>query len=608
MKMLKNFLLLGCLMFCTSLFAKGGDDVGNGGFAYKQSVIILKMATSALEDKIRVSTLKDLVDYPERRAILEDTLAYDNLEKLSKKNQYRGGKKLAMNYIVNPATVIVLKSYFEAFMGRTDSELEEASLEVQKRLLHEASHIWGYKEADSEKFAVAFLKNINTPPPADENRPSDITIGDFCSCINGKSESTKTCDKFCATKPVINEPILYVNTLLGEESLGKFGSLYNWCTVMLSGDQTTPQCSLQATNGQERTYIPVNIASGSNSFTANIITLSKYKTWDLKLVETKTGSYAKSASFQVKRIDPDISNLPVRKLKVMPVNQYTCLIYGGKVDSQGNVIRTSSVKSFYYFQAIENPRPMPPVGDGVRAIVCHDEQLHPGDDSIEYGRLDTISDYVRFWDVRDMLFATPPRENKLPINKILETRLLDEFGISTTIDLFRMLRFLTRPTIDEASLGYVLLPFYDQNNETNYCPTQKNYTDNNPLLNLLGDYLGDTEALYLAEKEAEVISDGINYRTIYGTVLVRESLINKFGFYIENGLKKMLTEEAKHAGKTIYYYGPVSNTADPLTKGSRKLFTIRSANEINGDVPRGLDLSEKTSDKRIGCIPKGAEL
>lgn len=610
MKLTKSFLLLVSLLISTSLFAReGGDDAGNGGFAYKQSIAILKLATTALEEKIRLSTLKDLVDYPERRLILQDTLSYDRLSKLYDENQHRGGRKLAMNYIVNPATVVILEPYYIAFMGRVPSEMEEASLEVQKRLLHEASHIWGYKEADSEKFSIAFLKNIESPPVEESKRPSDIAIGDICSCINGRSELTKSCDKFCAEKPVSDQPILYVNTILGAESTMKFGNLYNWCTVQLNGDMTSPQCALQTIDGESSVSIPVSISPGSNSFRANVLMLARYRTWNLKLVETKTGSNAQTGQFQIKRKDPGSSNIPVRKIKIMPINQYTCMSYGGRLDSAGNVIRTTFVRLFYYFQSIDTPAPIPPVGGNRQSqIVCHDEQLHPGNDSVEYVRLERLVDHVRLWDLSDIFFKASSENGNLKINKVLEDRLADEFGMpGTSLNLFRSLSFLTRPNF-QAPLGYVLIPFNNPETEISYCPTSNEYNGNLPLLNLLGEYMADTEALYVAEKEAETIQDGTVYKTIYGTMLVRENVINKYGFYIENGQKILITEEIKHSGRTIYYFWPTSNTTDPLTQAGRKLFVVRTPDTLNGIAPAKLSSMERTSDKRIGCIPKGVEL
>ena len=603
MKLTKNFLLLVTLLMSTSLFARGGDDVGNGGFAYKQSVRILKMATASLEDKIRDSYLKDLVDHPERRAILQDTLGYEDLDKLSKKNHYRGGRKLAMNYIVNPPTVIVLKSYFEAFMGRTDSELEEASLEVQKRLLHEASHIWGYKEEESEKFAIAFLEAPGNV------RHSDITIdqGSVCSCLNGKSDIINNCASFCAIKPKTSQPTLYVNAILGEATANNplLGSLYKWCNVQLSNDETSPQCSLVATDGENEVTLPVTISPRtSNSFSANIISLEKNRTWILKLVETKTGSEAQSKEFQIIRSNPIDEN--IRKINVMPVNQYTCMNYGGKQDPGGAIYRTGFVRLYYYFQAIETPAPVPPAGGNRQSmVVCHDEQLRPGHDSAEYERLERIVDHVNLWDLSDMYFKHVPAAGKLMINKILDDRLADEYGIvGSDLNLFKSLSFLSRPNF-QSTLGYVLTPFTNTGTGKSFCPTADEYNRDIPLFNLLSEYMGDTEALYVAESEAETVMNGNDYKTFYATMLVSETIINQYGFYIENGLKIKATELAKNT-KTIYYYWPISASQDPMNKGSRRLFTLRTPSSLNGSAPSGVD-SSYSSDKRIGCIPKGAE-
>ena len=121
------------------------------------------------------------MNLPARRLILQNTLGYDDLKKMPNTNRNRGSKKLAMDYVINPASVIVLKPYFEAFMGKTDGELEASSIEVQKRLLHEASHIWGYNESAAEEFAVAFLADADKP----EVRPTNqIEIkSDFTSII-----------------------------------------------------------------------------------------------------------------------------------------------------------------------------------------------------------------------------------------------------------------------------------------------------------------------------------------------------------------------------------------------------------------------------------------
>jgi hypothetical protein len=605
MNSIKNFVIIVLLINTSSVFAKGGDDVGNGGFAYKQSVNILKMAAAALEVKIKDSTLKDIVEFPERRIILQDTLGYDDLEKLSKKNQSRGGKILAMSYIVNPPTVIVLKPYFDAFAGKTDTELEDASLEVQKRLLHEASHIWGYNEEAADKFSVEFLNDVSVG----EKRPTNqIDIkSNFCSCLNGKSDLISDCDDLCSQKPVTSTPVLYLDTILGDEILHnpKLGNLYNWCNAQLSGDVTTPQCFLNATDGVTVIdTIPVTINKNSNSLSANIQSLSLNKTFILKIIEGKTGSNAQSREFQLRR-KKQASNPPDRNgaLKTTPIKQYTCISYGGRLDSNGDVIRDSYSRVFYYFAANETPPPMPPSRSGLSQVVCHDEQTYPGNDSIMYPRLELVPQHFEAWDKFDMRFISLPENfGKLTIHKILEGRLFDDYNISTTIDLFRLVRYPSGPT-SNTPLAYIMLPFINQNTGRSFCPGSNN-SSGDPLLQILSEYMGDTEGLYLGEKEAEVIREGANQNVIYGTMFTNETILKNYGFMIENGLKARANEDTLHT-HTIYYYWPVNDTQDPLVQGNRKLFTVRNPDQLNGNVPTGIPSSLRTSDKRIGCIPKG---
>ncbi|MBC7714707.1 MAG: hypothetical protein H7177_15280 [Rhizobacter sp.] len=610
MKLIKSFFIAAVLISSVSVFAKGGDDAGNGGFAYAQSIKILKMATAALEEKIQDSQLQDLVDHPERRTILQDTLAYEKIRKLYLWNLYRDRKKLEMDYDVNPPRVTVTKAYYVAFESKTGTELEDASLEVQKRLVHEAAHIWGYKEDAAEIFAIAFMNHDDGNESGHGDRPTNsVDIkSDFCSCLNGKSDIINNCDNFCATKPVSDQPVLYVNTILGPDITlnSKLGNLYNWCTVQLKGDSTTPQCTLVARDGTVAMSLPVTVTPGSNSFSANISSLSKDHTWILRLEESKTGSSASSKEFQLRRKSPPSPDPDqIGALKIIPVSQYTCLLYGGKVDPVGNIQRTTYVRNFYYFAANENLAPIPAAGGTNQSlIVCHDEQLNPGNDSAEYNRLELYPNLAAMWDRHDSRFVSQIQNGgKLKINKILEERLLNEYGISgVSLNLFTLISFPNRPTNINSSLGYIMVPFVNEYTGKTYCPTSTDYNGNQPLLNLLGEYMDDTEGLYVAEKEAETVNDGSTYKTIYGTMFTRQSILMNYGFYIENGLKIRADANSLHT-KTIYYYWPASPTADPLTQGNRKLFTVRTPDTLNGNIPSGLP-ETSTTDKRIGCVPR----
>jgi len=436
---------------------------------------------------------------------------------------------------------------------------------------------------------------------------------DFCSCINGKSDLISDCTSFCASTTVSTSPMLTVNTIMGTDIAlnTKLGNLYNWCTVQLDGDPTSPQCFLNATDGSGNVIsnIPVTVNPGSNTFTANIQQLSLDKTYIVKIVEGKTGTNSQSKEFQVRRktqSTEDPSQLGA--LKVTPINQYTCMTYGGTVTSTGTILRTSYARVFYYFASNETPPPIPPAGGSNQSqVVCHDEQLHPGNDSAEYPRLELIPQAFTMWDKADPRFVNE-NNSGLTINKTITTRLTNEFGVNATIDLFKLINYPNRPTTTSTStanipLGYMMIPFLDKTGKA-FCPTQADYNAaDQPLFNVLKDYMDDTEGLFLAEKEAETIQDGTTYKTIYGTMFVTESILKNYGFYIENGVKIRATQSSMNT-KTIYYYWPVSTSMDPLLQGNRKLFTVRSPDTLNGNVPTGQSTTQKTSDKRIGCVPK----
>jgi hypothetical protein len=437
---------------------------------------------------------------------------------------------------------------------------------------------------------------------------------DFCSCINGKSDVINDCAAYCSTAPNTTSPTLYLTTVMGTDIAlnTKLGNLYNWCTVQLDGDNSSPQCFLSATDGFGNTIsnIPVTIPNGSNSLSANIKDLTLDRTYIMKIVEGKSGSNAQSKEFQLRRkTQPtDDSTTITGALQISPVNQYTCITYGGTVTSTGTIIRSSYARVFYYFAANETPPPIPPAGGTNQSqVVCHDEQAHPGNDSAEYPRLELIPQAFSMWSKTEPRFVNTDNTT-LTINKTLMTRLSSEYGVSATINLFSLISYPNRPSTSTTSsqtigLGYIMVPFVDKNGKA-FCPTQTDYNGSDPLFNLLKDYMDDTEGLFIAEKEAETIQDGNNgYKTIYGTMLVKESIVKNYGFYIENGVKVRADASSMNT-KTIYYYWPVNTTMDPLLKGDRKLYTVKTVDTLNGAVPSGQSTTVKASDKRIGCVPK----
>ena len=445
---------------------------------------------------------------------------------------------------------------------------------------------------------------------------------DFCSCINGKSDIINDCDAICESKPFTTEPTLYVNGIVGPEIElnDMFKNVHNWCTQKIESDDTDPMCTMEATDGTNTIRnIPVQTNPGSNSWSANLTGLALDRTYVVKLIESKAGSEAQSKEFQIRRKRQTTNDNSSGALKITPISQYSCISYGQATSPTTNLTRRitdSFSKYFYYFPSNETPAPMPPVAGGNEStIVCHDEQLYPGNDKTENPRLELIPQAFAMWDKSDSRFAKKAEYGgKMHISKIIEDRLAQEHPNSgiTEVSLFFSLNYSFRPptqstsaTNNQGVLGFIMVPFTDTVTKKSYCPTAAQLQGTVPLFDVLGDYVSDTEGLFLSEKEAETVQNGSGYTPVYGTMFVTETTLKKYGFYIENQLKIKATDSS-FGSKTIHFYWPTSPTADPLLSGGRKLFTVRRFDELSGNIPTTPPVEGTTTDKRIGCIPKSS--
>lgn len=604
MKLIISLFLMANIVFAQSevLGNGGGDDAGNGGFAYKQSIKILKLATSGLESKILSVDLPEFKDHPQWRTLLSNVLKYDNLEKTWWRSKVRNGQPLAMDYTVKKPKVIVLKHYYQSFMGKTDNEIEESVVETQKRLIHEASHIWGYNENDSEEFAERFLiysSNLVVRATKDIMIKSNI-----CSCLNGHADSLGDCESFCKTVPQNYNPILYLETLLGTETLKnpKIKNLYDWCNLQLDSDVTSPQCSLEAWDGINRIKnIPVSVQPGSNKLTADLTSLSYNTTYEIKIVETKTGSNAETLPVQIRRAKYRNPNDQLNFIKVSPINQFTCLTYFGEINSNGTMNRMGFKRDYFYYSNYQNPSPIPSNGRE-QSYVCHDEMIYGPGDSALYPRLETIENKISLFDQTDPAFIK--NNNEYKINTIIQNRLADEFNISMYVNIINSISFKTNNQLNRSSIlgGYFTVPFVNTSTNLSYCPTNAEYNSGEPLFLLMKDYFSEMEAFYIAESEPITIESNGNYKIFYPNQFVRESDILKYGFILSNGVKQKISKNTLHHN-TIFFYYPFSESQDPLVQGNRKLFTVKSSDQLNEPALRKI-VQYNTSDKRIGCIPK----
>lgn len=488
------------------------------------------------------------------------------------------------------------------------------------------TEIVDYKKDNNNETVTEVIENSKGLCISDINegkRPvGGVSIkNNFCSCLSGKSDILNDCDAFCATSPSSNTPTLTFTAELGAEIANhpNLGSLYNWCTAQLSEDvNVQPQCFLSAWDGVSSIEnIPVILSNKSNTMTANIQTLGYNKTYLMKLVVGNTGAEnAYSTEFQVRRIKPSSTSTGVEgALKITPVSQYSCLSFGGKIVD--NIIYRngqSYIRSFFYFASNDIPAPIPPAGGTNQSLVlCHDEGLHPGKDSAMYPRFELIPQHFALWDRSDPRFVL--NGSKPEINSIIEQKLLNEYESTISgLDLFKPIIYPNRPNVASSTggssntsinMGYMMTPFINATTGKPYCPTSAHFNDPNfPLFNAMKEYMPpETEGVYLGEKEPETILDGSSYKTVYGTMFVTESILLKYGWYVENGLKIKADNNSMNT-KTIYYYWPSQDGMDPLEQGSRKLFTVRFFDALNGNVPSGISTSVRPMDKRLGCIPK----
>lgn len=432
-----------------------------------------------------------------------------------------------------------------------------------------------------------------------------------CSCRNGKSDVVNDCDATCATKTNSANAILYLNTTPSAEVLlnDKLKNLNNWCRVQIEDGLEAPECYLKLWDGSSEQYVPLNTFVNSNSATADISTVTTFnKTYIASIVETKSG--AKSGEFQIYRKPQSSSSTVQGALKITPISQYTCITYGGTTSTSGEFLRNSEARIFYYYASNETPAPVPPYASNKpRNVVCHDEFLHPGNDSAEYPRLENIPLHFSMWDKTDPRFVEDAATKKLAINKILEDRYFEETnGQSATFGFFTQVTYPNRPSVGTTAqtaipMGYMMIAFVDSQGKA-FCPKQADFSGNDLIYNILGEYVPETEALYLAEKEAEVIQEGSDFKTVYGNMFITESKVLPVAFYIENGLKIKVTSTTSMASKTIHFYWPIDSREDPLFQGNRKLYTIRSPDNLSGQTPSGIPTSIRPNDKRIGCVPK----
>lgn len=438
---------------------------------------------------------------------------------------------------------------------------------------------------------------------------------DFCACVNGKSDIMSNCDATCAGKANTADPTLYVKASLGETILlnETLGSLKKWCEGEIDDGNASPKCFLriQDRDGSSEDR-PVNVATNSNLFTASLANLSYNKTYHATLVEITSG--AVSDTIQFIRMEPSTTDTIITgPLKTTLVSQYTCMQRSGSSagPSFENVIR-----QYYYFTDYNVPAALPATAaQSVEPFIfCHDINLFGNWDKSTFERLEHIPDHFIIWDQSDRRLYDTNGNGKLDVNELIENE-IKRLGFSTSgVNLFSTpLQWPNMPTTSDSTLnvkpniGYWITPFTDSLTGRSYCPTRVHYTSSDPIAKALGNVVGvETEGIFLAVKEAETLFDenGMPVTTPPGIMLIREGLLKKIWFYIQNG-NYYQADAVTATQKSVMFHWPANPDSPYVKTADQRLYTIRSPQELSeGTSGSELRTNVPTTDKRLGCIPK----
>lgn len=464
-----------------------------------------------------------------------------------------------------------------------------------------------------------------TPGPVIERPSGAIFINPgACSCLSGVRDSLGNCDSFCSNK-TSNVPTLFGSVSLGiaVESDSLLGNLHNWCTVEIPGDvdangnqRTNPGCVLQASDGLTTINLPMVTSPGSNSFTAELNLLNINTPYVLKIVESGSGGNAESDSTQLRRLDPpdttDSQNLG--PLRVMPVHRYTCLTRSGGSDGTGDIFE-NAIRLYFYYEDANDPQPLTP---GDNFIFCHDINEFGNNDSPLFPRLEVEEQSFYVWNQTDPRFfdtitdqGTSGNNGVIDINDIIKNRLEEEFNVTSggAVTVFTEFPWPNSPdtTADNTPrVGFVMIPFVDNNTGRGFCPTQIDYNGNRPIFKLLKELVGvDTEAIYFAEKEPEVFTDSDGNTQTVSTlpIIIRESLLRQIAFFTEGG-NVIAADDSTFNSKTIKFFFPADTTSPFIQKPYQKIYTVRSADNLGGNNTPTIPTSIRPPDKRFACVPK----
>ena len=560
-------LLILSMQIHARLVSDGGDHAGNGGFTDVKGKKLLKIASASLIEDIDTIDYQLFLEHPEYQDILLDVLVFENLQLKQNDTRLRNGRRLMLDYEINPNSIIILHDFFLSFAGTSDDHMISAVKEVKLLLLHEASHIWGYNEQESRVFSHDLLSALNNP--TFDQRPTLFDFTKSCLCHNGvEGFSTlrkASCRKICSEATDQSLSIFAIADI-PQENGSPIHNLYEWCFDEIPGGATGPDCIVElklSEEGDKENLRPIFISENFIQIPLKDYDIDVGDQIEWSIVSLSLSSNSRSLLQDFKVLEDDtVYDMP----KVTRVKQYACFEYGDD----------TLVRLFFYYPEYSPPEAIPL--DFRDKVFCHDQDLYGNADSILFPRLWQMNAFS-LWSLLDPLMG-----KDLDINGVLDINDLIGKLTNSSVNVFKIRSMKRVPHRSPKSLGVYMSSFQDEKG-LNFCPqlVSNPAETKGKLLKTIAKIIQvDTEPIFQAEPQDIYSKDG--------WMDVSLSQVSGALFTVDNGRLSLVGDDERH-GKALFYYWPIDRNSPLIKKSGQVLYRIKS------------DFGDLSSDKSYGCVP-----
>ena len=503
----------------------------------------------------------------------------------------------------------------------------------------------GFEQGDQSDEVETIEEKLSAPVRPDNL--FDIKPG-YCLCRNGQTASDLPADHCVATcsdltaegdqSLVLRGEVEVANPQLNLNFKQFGGELKSFCNLKLDlENEKNLNCFGRLTQLHSNSDYEFNIDEitiGDDNRFEVIFTnqLRENKIYNFRILArsqftdpgTNVESFIKghTSSIQFKVKAPPSNDNSGGLLKVGTVKRYQCI---SRTGANSNSF-THFFRRHFIFDAATTP---PTIPEKIVSVTCHNGVQGSIDNPLRHRLGEEMAFHI--WDKSDRRFDG--NGEKININKLIQDRLLEKHSYQPKEDLslFNRLEAPSYPGVVSGTnnlsapidnlMGFILTPFVDlEGNSFPICPDEidisrpKSDEKFDPIFNVLGEFIGATEALYAAARTPRQFDPIFNVPAD-DVLFINESLLKEIWFYLkEDSQIEFLDSNSEDFqeilnSKTIYFYWPADVVAPTVKKGHQEIYKIRTKQEIdsefNGTNTKSEDRSAPLADRRIGCIPKG---